>query len=326
MGGSSSVTKADIDSLKKQISTMASDFDKLRTQVNDPSSKVAASINYQDLADKITSIDTYNQRLSEQIAKNPGTISDNLATKMASSKVTTEAITKGLETNSVFAESIANVLTDRSKSYISALQGPRGDTGSLANSKDVVKTSLYDTKYSLWCADGELCNLPKNVKGIDWGYGGSKIVDDGQLRVHSDDQIWFQVPGEEVTVQNGWGGLSIRNPNDGRDRQGEWTHFGHKHGNWRNYIRGVTRIDGGLNIGGGLGVESGQLWTPPGANLCNSNGSICVDVSDIKSVIDNAVRRDRSYFIRSNRGGLLVDAGGWSGNKGEWETMKFEQR
>jgi hypothetical protein len=38
---------------------------------------------------------------------------------------------------------------------------------------------------------------------------------------------------------------------------------------------------------------------------------------------NNMIRR---YNIRSNRGGMLIDAGGWSGNKGDWETMKFEQK
>jgi hypothetical protein len=40
----------------------------------------------------------------------------------------------------------------------------------------------------------------------------------------------------------------------------------------------------------------------------------------------NNVKKDLQYFIRSNRGGMLIDAGGWSGNKGDWETMKFEQK
>jgi len=72
--------------------------------------------------------------------------------------------------------------------------------------------------------------------------------------------------------------------------------------------------------------QNGKLLTPPGPNLCNSDGSICVDVADIKNVIDNAVRKNNKYFIRSNRGGLLIDAGGWSNNKGDWETMSFEQQ
>jgi hypothetical protein len=325
--GAGGVSKADISSINSKIASINKDISTLKTQTNDPTSRTAAAVNYQDLADKIMSIDTYKESIASKIAENPGAIGENLASKIGANQTTVQSITKGLETNTQFAQTLAGVLTDSSKPYANTLKGSKGETGSLATSKEVVKTNLYDNKYTLWCADGDICSLPKNVRGIDWGYGASKIIDDGELRIQSDNEIHFQTAGgQQVKVTDGAGGLSIRNPNDGRDRQGEWTHFGHIHGNWRNYIRGVTRIDGGLNIGGGLGVESGQLWTPPGANLCNSNGSICVDVSDIKSVIDNAVRRDRSYFIRSNRGGLLVDAGGWSGNKGEWETMKFEQR
>lgn len=166
MGGSSSnVSKADIESLKKQISTITNDFEKFKRDFGDPSSKIAATVNYQDLADKITSIDTYNQRLSEQIAKNPGAIGDNLAVRLGNNKVTTDAITKGLETNTQFAQSLADVLTDGSKSYVNTLKGIKGETGSLASSKDVVKTSLYDTKYTMWCADGGVCDFPVMKQG-----------------------------------------------------------------------------------------------------------------------------------------------------------------
>jgi len=40
----------------------------------------------------------------------------------------------------------------------------------------------------------------------------------------------------------------------------------------------------------------------------------------------NNVKKDLQYFVKSNRGGMLIDAGGWSSNKGDWETMHFEQK
>ena len=52
---------------------------------------------------------------------------------------------------------------------------------------------------SLWCADGELCKLPPGKKGLDWGYGASKIYDDAQLKIESDDNIFMRVGGDNVT-------------------------------------------------------------------------------------------------------------------------------
>jgi hypothetical protein len=78
--------------------------------------------------------------------------------------------------------------------------------------------------------------------------------------------------------------------------------------------------------------KNGKLLTPPGANLCNSDGSICVDVADIKNLMDNAVRTDKNYSIENsfNRGALQAgnawDARLSSTPDGEWERWKFVKK
>jgi uncharacterized protein (DUF1015 family) len=60
--------------------------------------------------------------------------------------------------------------------------------------------------------------------------------------------------------------------------------------------------------------------------------SICVDVADIKNVIDNAVRIDKNYSIENafNRGALQAgnawDARLSSDPNGEWERWKFVKK
>jgi hypothetical protein len=182
--GASGVSKADINSLKSQIASISKDVSNLKTQTNDPSSKTAASVNYQELADKIMSIDTYKDSIASKIADNPGALGENLAGKIGSNQATVQSITKGLETNSAFAQTLAGVLTDGSKPYISALKGPKGETGSLATSKEVVKQNLYDNKYTMWCADGGYCELPVGVKGIKIGKWAFEQHNNGNLHIH----------------------------------------------------------------------------------------------------------------------------------------------
>jgi hypothetical protein len=75
-------------------------------------------------------------------------------------------------------------------------KGDRGEQGAagaagLGYDSDQGKNFLKGT--SLWCADGDVCKLPAGKKTIDWGYGGSKIYDDGQLHIQSDDNVFMQI-------------------------------------------------------------------------------------------------------------------------------------
>jgi hypothetical protein len=275
MGGSSSgVSKADLDSLKSQMTKVKSDVTKLQTDSTDPSARIAKTIDYKSLADKIMEIDSYKEGLASKIADNPGKLGDELGEKLGASNTIKTSLGIALEGNTKFAETLAGVLTDTSKTYHKNIKGPKGEAGSLSGSKDVLKQNLYDTGYTMWCADGDLCALPTGKKGLNWGYGGSKITDDGQLRIQSDDQLWLQVPGEEVAVRNDWGGISVRNPDDGRHRQGEWTHFGHKHGHARNYIRGHTQIDGEIMAPEGINFMRG------GSRINDRDGQLHLDTDD----------------------------------------------
>jgi hypothetical protein len=63
--------------------------------------------------------------------------------------------------------------------------GPKGETGEV--------TYNYMKQNTLWCADGDICKLPPGKKVLDWGVGGSRIYEDGQLHIQSDDNVFVQI-------------------------------------------------------------------------------------------------------------------------------------
>jgi hypothetical protein len=71
--------------------------------------------------------------------------------------------------------------------------GPEGKTGPLGPIGEVSKDFMKGN--TLWCADGELCKIPNSKKGIDFGYGGSKISDFGNLTLETDDNIDIKIGG-----------------------------------------------------------------------------------------------------------------------------------
>ena len=109
--------------------------------------------------------------------------------------------------------------------------------------------------------DGKL-NLGKmviNENEINWNVGGSKIYENSNLNIESDDDIIFS--GKKVRM-------------------------------------------------------------PAGASLCNSNGSICVDVADI-------VRKGKDYNINNRNWGTLKSyqdkgVGVRDGSEGNWTNWRIE--
>jgi hypothetical protein len=72
--------------------------------------------------------------------------------------------------------------------------GPKGDRGERG------ETGPAGT----WCqGTGELCTfLPADKKGMDWGYGGSKIYDNVHLTLESDDNVIVRAAGKNAMTVN----------------------------------------------------------------------------------------------------------------------------
>lgn len=82
--------------------------------------------------------------------------------------------------------------------------GQKGDKGDVGNLSDPVSVKNTLSPNTLWCVDGELCKIPGQVnkRGIDWGYGASKILDDGHLRIQSDDNIILQTTNKSISMDS----------------------------------------------------------------------------------------------------------------------------
>ena len=167
---------SDYDTLKKQVSesssnydTLSSNYNTLKNQVADSSSNAGKSIDYEDLAKKITAIGANNDKIAEAILKIPGTLGEKVAEKIGTNKSVTDRIVTGLEDNMTFAKTISDKLTDETGLFRDRLKGEKGAPGELASSKEAVKKALYDSKYTMWCADGDICQVPAGNKGIKIG-------------------------------------------------------------------------------------------------------------------------------------------------------------
>jgi hypothetical protein len=173
MGASLSVAEdPDFISAQQDLRTLKatlSDYPTLKTKVADLSSAVAGSLNYDNLAAKITDVDAYNRKIADKISDSPGKLGDSLNQKMADNANFIAKIGKLLEDNTKFTDSLAATLTDTSKTYRTKITGPKGDSGELSSSPAAVKDSLYNKKYTVWCADGDVCQLPVGSKGFSSG-------------------------------------------------------------------------------------------------------------------------------------------------------------
>jgi hypothetical protein len=120
----------------------------------------------------------------------------------------------------------------------------------------------------------------------------------GRIRVPQTAVITSLHVGNELDAAWDKKGLNIANNN------GSWTHF---NDNDKNFIRGVTEF-------------SNQLRTAPGKGLCNSDGSICVDVADI-------VTKDKEVNLINKNWGRLksfqdMGVGVRGENADNWSTWK----
>ncbi|NBP03144.1 MAG: hypothetical protein EBU90_24170, partial [Proteobacteria bacterium] len=176
------------------IDTSVSSLNALKSQVSDLSKATASEIKYNDLALAITNNDTNKNALATAIASNPNKLGEALASSIGTNTTVIQSLQDKLGTNTTFQTAMADTLS--SDKYKVKFQGPKGADGNIGDG-GALKSNLFDQGRTMWCADGDLCKIPQGKKGIDWGYGASKIYDDGQLRINSDDNIHFNINNNE---------------------------------------------------------------------------------------------------------------------------------
>jgi hypothetical protein len=206
MGGTPSVSESEFKNLETRFNKLdnkVSDYTTIKQKISDIALNITSQLNDADFAKIATKVPIDN--LSSSIINNPGKLGEDLADRIASERGVSvvNRITSGLQNNTAFAKTLSDTLTSDAYPYKKLITGPKGEPGELSSSVDAVKANLYDKKYTMWCADGELCKVPTGVKGIDFGKGLSKIYDDVHLKIESDDNIILQTqwdPKSSLTV------------------------------------------------------------------------------------------------------------------------------
>ncbi|NBP03434.1 MAG: hypothetical protein EBU90_25765, partial [Proteobacteria bacterium] len=343
---------AEFEKLKNKVSsidTSVSSLNSLKTKVENIGTAAANALNYNDVALAITNNDTNKNALATAIAANPNKLGESLATSIGTNNTVIQSLQDKLGTNTNFQDAMAATLS--SDKYKVKFQGPRGADGNIGDAGSL-KSNLFDQGRTMWCADGELCKIPAGKKGIDWGYGGSKIYDDGELHVASDNLIYLDASDVVFVPKNTalqFGNGFEREGNAGKIAYGRFD--GNQDatlnivGGGKNGQTRVVRVWDAIRIGDtylrqddewlrlvkdknsiGLdsydkGLAAKKLWAKDSLEVAGRN--IIAELDDLRN---NVIRKDRIYGIQSDRGGFLSDQGGWKGNVGGWERMKFVQQ
>jgi hypothetical protein len=258
----SSTSSADTTQIKNDINTLKLSMTGLTTKVNNFQ---AASINYTDLSSGLVNTPDNLNKIISGLTNIPDKLATAIVPGMASNTTLMNSITNAIVANKDFPASVASSLTsDPTKKAI--LKGDKGEPGSMGD-YTALKSNLFistltgaKNPVTLWCADGDMCQLPKGNKGIEWGYGGSKIYDDSQLNISSDDNIYFNTKDRRMEIRNdgtyfNQDGLKPLNEQD-------WMRIFGSNANGTAMYNGVSiNGGGGLNVGNWGKVPQGQIRT-----------------------------------------------------------------
>jgi hypothetical protein len=170
MGASSSVDEAQFKSLQNTVNSQASKINALsglEKQISDVNKAAASGIEYSKLAEAINKETNYRQNLAVAIAQNPNDLGKNLADEIGKSNSIIENLNSKLAASTTLQDKVADTLSSNDK-YKERIRGPKGADGSIGD-QAALKSNLFDTGYTMWCADGEFCKIPDKKKGGEIG-------------------------------------------------------------------------------------------------------------------------------------------------------------
>ena len=324
----STVDEAKFNALQNKVNSVQSQisgFNDLKTKVNDISTAAASAIEYSKLAEAINKETAYRENLAKAIAKNPNELSVPLVVELSKSTAALQALNENLSKNTVFQDKVADTLSNN-PTYKTRIRGEQGAAGNIGD-KAALKSNLFDTGLTMWCADGELCELPKGKGGVK----GSFEVGDG-LRVKGNKILFNNHPDMNHGIQkrngggdfkdgpfiHGWGGGALGSYEGGEKVALNWD------SNQNVYL------PGGLYFGHGWEIrpnDSGLRFYKNGHQkfVLHNNGSPWAD--DTHYLMGQNKRYAAKFISNDNRHDGWVDMGkNRHGNKGENGTrIQFEE-
>jgi hypothetical protein len=153
------IEKADLLNKLKAISELKG----AKGDTGPPGPKGADGISDPDqVASKLIVDDTFMNNLGRTISQNSDVLGLNVAKQLNANPTTRAEIANTISTLKEFQDALANKITTENV-YKSRIKGEPGNIGSDA----ALKTALLPR--TLWCADGDVCQLPSGKNGIDIG-------------------------------------------------------------------------------------------------------------------------------------------------------------
>lgn len=117
-------------------------------------------------------------QLSKSLLNQGSALVNNVASSVVSQGSLATAIRTGLTSTDVFAKSVGDTLINNS-TYKQMITGPKGEPGNLGDYVSL-KYNLYTTVLpgaknaaTMWCADGEMCQVPVGAKGFQFNTAGN---------------------------------------------------------------------------------------------------------------------------------------------------------
>jgi hypothetical protein len=181
MGASSSVDEAQFKALQNTVNSQTSKINALsglESKVDNISNAAASAIDYSKVAEAIDKQTTLRESLATQIAKNPGALADNLAVKIGDqNSAVLLNLNDKLSANSNFQKKIADSISGDSV-FKTRIKGDKGEPGTISN-LEALKDNLFEQGRTMWCADGDVCQIPPKNNVRLAGAAGAMNVDLG---------------------------------------------------------------------------------------------------------------------------------------------------
>ena len=201
----------------------------------------------------MTKNNVFINSLGATIAKASTDLSTNVAKALATNDTAKLQIINALVSQKPLLDGLATTLTS-DITYKNRITGP---PGSIADASSLASTLKPNT---IWCADGDLCSIPVGKKGIDWKFGGSKIYDDKDLHVATDDNLYL-----DAATVNFTPGATITSPGRLHIFGGDNLYILNKNGaivgkDWGG--NGNLAVQGNLTVGGTMSRPCTDKVTP----------------------------------------------------------------
>jgi hypothetical protein len=247
----SSTSTADTTQLKNSLASLQSTVNGLSSKVNNFQ---AASVDYTQLGSSLVNTSDNLNKITSGIINSPDKLASALTPGLIANTPFVNSINQSISKNTDFTKSVSNLITSDA-TFKAILKGDKGEPGNIGD-YTALKSNLYGSTLTgaknpatMWCADGDLCNIPRGNKGIDWGYGGSKIYDDNQLNISSDDNIYFNTRNRRMEIRND--GVYITQDGLRALDDNDWFRLVGSRANGTAVYNGMS-----INDGGGLSVGS----------------------------------------------------------------------